>query len=156
MIYGDELEVLRLKDNAKLPHRAHPDDAGLDLFSIENVNLEPGQTKLVKTGIAISIPKGYVGKIESRSSLAMLGVYVTGGIIDSGYTGQVKVIMNNLNASNDQDPVLLNEYFSIKAGDKIAQLILYPIAILKPVEVEELTSSERGEGGFGSSNGTET
>lgn len=136
------LPVKRLTDTARLPPRAHPGDAGLDLYADESVIVCASCRALVSTGIAIAIPPGYVGLIWPRSGLAaQFGISVDAGVIDAGYRGPVKVLITN--ASEDQN-------YEIQPGDKIAQLLIQPVALMEPVEVDALNETERDAGGFGS------
>jgi len=137
------LPVKRLTDTARLPTRAHPGDAGLDLYADESVIVCASFRLLVSTGISVAIPSGYVGLIWPRSGLAAKhGISVDAGVIDAGYRGPVKVLVTN--ASKDQS-------YGIRRGDKIAQLIIQPVSLLDPVEVDALNETERDAGGFGSS-----
>lgn len=138
------MAIVRLDTGLPLPSYAHEGDAGLDLFSAEDVLIEPGQRALVGTGIAIAIPEGYAGFVQPRSGLAIrhgLSLVNSPGLIDSHYRGEIKVIAINLDPST---PV------SINRGDKLAQLVIQPVARVELAEVSELTSTARGEGGFGS------
>lgn len=147
-----------MRPTAILPTRAFSTDAGLDLYADIPVSLylHNGERYLFPTGLAIEIPDGYVGKIESRSGLsAKFGIQVGAGVIDASYRGEVGVLLYNFNP-----PVLGSvvphgppEYVEIKPGQKIAQLVIYPIALPEPEEVQELSASDRGEGGFGSTDG---
>lgn len=137
------LPVKRLTDTARLPTRAHPGDAGLDLYADESVIVCASFRLLVSTGISVAIPSGYVGLIWPRSGLAAKhGISVDAGVIDAGYRGPVKVLVTNASKDN---------HYEIHRGDKIAQLLIQPVALMAPVEVDELDASERDAGGFGSS-----
>ncbi len=135
------LKVKRLNENAKLPERKHEEDAGLDLYSCEEVEILPNEIKTISTGIAIEIPKGYFGLIKDRSGLATKGLHVLAGVIDSNYRGEVKVVLINLS----------KEKIKIEKNSRIAQLIIIPYLKVNIQEVEELSQTERGEKGFGSS-----
>jgi dUTP pyrophosphatase len=140
-----ELRVIKLKDNAVIPTRAHPGDAGLDLYSTEIAHLGPGERWSVGTGIALEIPEGHAGLVLPRSGLARehgIALVNAPGLIDAGYRGEVRVLLLNT------DPA---ETVRIEAGARIAQLMVTPVAIAEPVEVAELSDTARGEGGFGSS-----
>ncbi|MEM5820962.1 MAG: dUTP diphosphatase [Candidatus Aenigmatarchaeota archaeon] len=136
-----ELKVKKLVKEAKLPERKREGDAGLDLYCIEDVIIKPKEIKLVSTGIAIEIPKGYFGLIKDRSGLATKGLHVLAGVIDENYRGEVKVVLVNLS----------DEEIKIEKFSRIAQLIIIPYLKVDVKEVEELSDSERGEKGFGSS-----
>lgn len=138
------LRVVRLDERAILPARAHAGDAGLDLYSLDAVHLEPGERASVSTGIAVEIPDGQAGLVLPRSGLAARhGITLVNapGLIDSGYRGELRVLL--LNTDRKQT-------FSLGAGDRIAQLVLVEIRASVPIEVQELGRSDRGEGGFGS------
>jgi dUTP pyrophosphatase len=139
-----DLRVLKLNATAVLPTRAHPGDAGLDLYSIEEAHLGPGERWSVGTGIAIEVPEGHAGLILPRSGLARehgITLVNSPGLIDAGYRGEVRILLLNT------DPA---EVVRIEAGARIAQLVLTPVAASAPVEVAELGESSRGDGGFGS------
>lgn len=153
-----EVRAFKLSENATLPSRTHMTDAGLDLYSAEDVFIPVGSTQLVKTNIAMEIPEGFVGKIEGRSSMNLKGIMTSGGVIDSGYNGDLGVVLNNFSCKNDKDPNFdyhelpsLTMGYKIKKGDKIAQLLIYRIQTPEVVETKELWQSQRGNKGFGSS-----
>jgi dUTP pyrophosphatase len=140
-----QLPILKLKDEAILPSRAHPGDAGLDLYACEAAHIGPGERWSVGTGVGVEIPEGHAGLVLPRSGLARdhgISLVNAPGLIDSGYRGELRVLLLNT------DPA---ETFRVEAGDRIAQLVLTPIATPEPVEAAELTESVRGRGGFGSS-----
>jgi dUTP pyrophosphatase len=127
---------------AKFPAQARKWDAGYDLSSTEETYIGPGERKLVGTGVAVAIPEGYVGYIKPRSGLAVRhGIDILGGVIDSGYRGEVKAILHNT------DPV---NGFDVYPGDRIAQLVIQPVVSVDFEDVLTLPDSERGAGGFGS------
>ena len=139
-----EVPVVRLDSDLDLPAYAKPGDAGVDLRAREDVTLLPGGGRaLVATGLAVAIPLGYAGFVQPRSGLALKhGVTClnTPGLIDSGYRGELKVLLVNT------DPA---EPFEVKRGERIAQLVIQAVEHVTFVEVDELTDSERGDGGFG-------
>ncbi len=140
-----DVAVRRLREDAHLPHQAYEGDAGLDLAACEHVVLEPGERAVVATGIAVEIPHGYAGFVQPRSGLAAchgVGVVNSPGLIDSGYRGEIKIVLIN----TDRD-----EAFVVDPGMRIAQLVVAPVAAVRMFEVEELAVSERGARGFGSS-----
>jgi len=140
-----DLKVALLQDGARLPARAHDGDAGLDLYACEAAHIGPGERWSVGTGIAVEIPEGHAGLVLPRSGLARdhgITLPNSPGLIDSGYRGELRVLLLNT------DPA---ETFKVEPGDRIAQLVISPVAIATPVEVEALTESARGDGGFGSS-----
>ncbi|MBA3329651.1 MAG: dUTP diphosphatase [Actinobacteria bacterium] len=140
-----EVPVRRLRAEAAVPSRAYSGDAGLDLASCERVVLEPGERGVVGTGLAVAIPEGYGGFVLPRSGLAAShGVTVLNapGLIDAGYRGELRVILLNT------DP---RERFTVEPGLRVAQLVVLPVPEAALVEVEDMPTSERGEGGLGSS-----
>jgi dUTP pyrophosphatase len=140
-----ELPVAKLKDGAVLPTRAHEGDAGLDLYACEAAHIGPGERWGVGTGVGVEIPAGHAGLVLPRSGLARdhgIALVNSPGLIDSGYRGELRVLLLNT------DPA---ETFRVEAGDRIAQLVLVPIALAAPVEAAVLAESARGGGGFGSS-----
>jgi dUTP pyrophosphatase len=140
-----ELPIRRLRDDAIVPARAYDGDAGLDLTACERVELGPGERATVGTGLAVAIPDGYAGFVQPRSGLAAkngLTIVNTPGLVDSGYRGELKVILLNTDAA---------EPFVVEPGMRIAQLVVLPVPALELVEVDELGGSERGARGFGSS-----
>lgn len=140
-----ELEFQKLDPRAQIPTRAHEGDAGLDLRALEHARLGPGERIAIPTGLAVAIPAGFAGLVLPRSGLAMRhGITLTNspGLIDSGYRGELRILMLNT------DPA---ETFIIEPGDRIAQLVICPIALPIPVERDSLDETQRGGGGFGSS-----
>jgi dUTP pyrophosphatase len=140
----DDLRVVRLRDDAVVPTRAHPDDAGLDLVAVSRLELAPGERGIVDTGVAVAVPDGHAGFLLRRSGLAANhGVTVLNapGLIDSGYRGELKVILLN----TDREAT-----FVVEPGERVAQLVVLPIGLFEPLEVEQLDSTERGHGGHGS------
>ena len=140
-----DLAVAKLKVDATLPTRAHEGDAGVDLYACEAAHIGPGERWSVGTGVAVEIPDGHAGLVLPRSGLARdhgIALVNSPGLIDAGYRGEVRVLLLNT------DPA---ELFRIAPGDRIAQLVVAPIAIADPVEVATLSESTRGDGGFGSS-----
>jgi dUTP pyrophosphatase len=140
------LPIRKLREDAVVPSRAYAGDAGLDLAACERVELPPGERALVGTGLAVAIPDGHAGFVQPRSGLAVkhgITIVNTPGLVDSGYRGELKVILHNTDA---------RETFVVERGMRIAQLVVVEIPGVDPVEVEELPDSERGARGFGSSN----
>jgi dUTP pyrophosphatase len=140
-----ELRIAKLKDEAVLPTRAHGGDAGLDLYACEPARIGPGERWGVGTGIAVEVPARHAGLVLPRSGLARehgIALVNSPGLIDAGYRGEVRVLLLNT------DPA---ETFRIEVGDRIAQLVISPIALAEPVEADALSESARGGGGFGSS-----
>ena len=140
-----ELPVRLLAEGARLPSRAHDDDAGLDLHAAEEATIAPGERAVLGTGIAIEIPPRHAGLVLPRSGLASrhgIALVNAPGLIDPGYRGEIRVLLLNT------DRV---EAFEIAVGDRIAQLLLTPTIDASALEVKELATSSRGKGGFGSS-----
>jgi dUTP pyrophosphatase len=143
-----ELEVMRVREDARVPARAYTDDAGLDLAACGPVRLEPGERALVPTGLAVAIPPGYAGFVQPRSGLAAAhGITIVNspGLIDSGYRGEIQVVL--LNTDRERT-------FTAEAGERIAQLVVLPVPDLDVREVDDLPPSDRGARGFGSSRAT--
>jgi dUTP pyrophosphatase len=137
------VKVKKLHPAAKLPAYAHPceeGELGADLYAVCEEMVEAGAIKLISTGIALELPPSYGALVEDRSGLALKGICTLGGVIDSGYRGEIKVVLANLG----------RQAYQIKTGDRIAQLRLTKCLPAVYTEVAELASSTRGEGGFGS------
>ena len=137
------LKVKKLADDAIVPNYAHPGDAGLDLFANEHVELGPGESAMIKTGISIELPEGTEGQVRPRSGLAVkhqISVLNTPGTIDEGYRGEVCVILVNFGKTA----------FVVEKEMKIAQLIVKPVIRVEVTEVDSLSDTRRGKGGFGS------
>jgi dUTP diphosphatase len=140
-----ELPVRRLREDAVVPERAYAGDAGLDLAACDRFELGPGQRAVVGTGLAVAIPDGYAGFVQPRSGLAArhgLSVVNAPGLIDSGYRGEIRVVLLNTD---------LREAFVVEPGMRIAQLVVLPVPELELLETDVLPESERGVRGFGSS-----
>ncbi len=142
-----KIEIKLLYSTVSPPDQAYHGDAGVDLKSRIDVDLAPGARALIPTGIAISIPDGYAGFVQPRSGLAIhhgVSLVNAPGLIDSKYRGEISVIMINHD---------LNETFSVKTGEKIAQLVIQEVVTPEFQVVDELDQTDRGVGGFGSSGG---
>lgn len=136
------LYVKKLSDDAKVPNYSNTGDAGLDLATIESAVLKPGKRKLFKTGLSLSFPRSHVFLIKDRSGNAYKhGLTVLAGVVDSGYRGEVGVVLLNTG----------DEEYEVQKGDRIAQGLLMPVGSANVVEVQRHSDSSRGEGGFGSS-----
>ena len=137
-----KLQIKKIDPEAKLPTRAHSDDAGLDLYSVEGCTLQPGERRAVKTGIALAISSGYAGLIWDKSGLALkAGLKTMGGVIDAAYRGEILVIVANLSSLP----------YAIEKGTKIAQFLIQKVELPEVCEVSDLDDTLRGDGGFGSS-----
>jgi dUTP pyrophosphatase len=140
-----ELPIRRLRDDAVLPKRAYVGDAGLDLAACDRHELGPGERAIVRTGLAVAIPEGYAGFVQPRSGLAdRHGITIVNapGLIDSGYRGELKVILLNTDSAHP---------FVVEPGMRIAQLVVLEVPELELAEVDELPETERGVRGHGSS-----
>lgn len=140
-----DLQVARLREDAILPSQAYEGDAGLDLAACDRLELGPGERGVVGTGVAVAVPDGWAGLVVPRSGLAAkhgLTLVNSPGLIDAGYRGELKVIVLNTDA---------REAFVVEPGMRIAQLVLVEAAAVRLVEVDELSASERGTAGLGSS-----
>jgi dUTP pyrophosphatase len=140
-----ELPIELLRDVSLMPEKAHDGDAGFDLLSVEEKDLRPGEVTMVSTGVAIAIPEGYCGLILPRSSMGKRGIIIPNspGLIDSGYRGEIKVLLLNLS----------KEIYRVYLDNKIAQLVIVKYENVNAIEVPKLPESQdgRGVGGFGSS-----
>lgn len=156
------LEVKRLEPDAILPTKAHDGDLGFDLYALEDVTLNPGEVTKVRTGIACNFPKGFGALIRDRSSVATKKqVFTVAGVIDQGYRGEIIVAFYNpgrleVHERNSLINRSISEWYywggpvQFQKGDKIAQMILTPVVTFPVEEVDDLTSTTRGSGGFGS------
>jgi dUTP pyrophosphatase len=135
-----ELKVKKIHPAAKLPVYSHPGDAGMDLFSCADKTLAPGELYPVPTGIQMAIPRGFVGLIWDKSGVSLKGVHRLAGVVDAGYRGEVQVVLVNLG----------REPYEVKAGMKIAQMLIQPVQSVEIRESESLDDTSRGNGGFGS------
>lgn len=138
-----KLLVERINEKAIIPFQVHEGDVGMDLFSVDEVVLKPMERKLIHTGIRIQLPKNTEAQIRPRSGLALkngITVLNTPGTIDEGYRGEIGIILINLG----------QEEFKVTQGMRVAQMVIKPTLTLDVEEVVELTSTDRGEGGFGS------
>lgn len=137
----EKLLVKKLYNDAVLPQRQTEGSAGYDLCSYNDYVIPPNHKQLIDTGVAFTVPEGTYGQIAPRSGLSCKGTHVGAGVIDRDYTGHVKVLLFNLNADED---------ILIRKGDRVAQLLLKRISVCVVEEVEELSCTDRGSGGFGS------
>ncbi len=135
------LHIKKLSSNATIPKYIHPHDAGMDLYSSETIVVNPGERKLISTGIAMAIPSGYVGLIWDKSGIATNhGLKTMAGVIDAGYRGEIKILIHNLS----------QQAYTVQVGTKIAQMLIQPVEQKQVIEVQELDETARGEDGFGS------
>ncbi len=135
------IKIKKLNSDAIVPKYAKPGDAGMDFYANETVTLAPGERKVVPTGIAMAIPSCYVGLIWDKSGLASKhGLKTMAGVIDSGYRGEIKILVHNLSDTS----------YIVKKGNKVAQMLIQPVTQREVQEVTNLDETERGDGGFGS------
>jgi dUTP pyrophosphatase len=140
-----ELVFKRLHPDARIPSGAYDGDAGLDLASVEHAEIGPGERRVVGTGLAVAIPAGHAGFVQPRSGLAAgsgISIVNSPGLIDAGYRGELRVVLLNTDREHS---------FTVRSGDRIAQLVVLAVPTLEAREVDELPRSERSERGFGSS-----
>lgn len=136
-----ELYIHKIDPEAHIPEYAHPGDAGMDIFSNEDILLEPQERRAIKTGIAMQVPEGYVGLVWDKSGRALKeGLSTMAGVIDSGYRGEVMIVILNTSVTKIQ----------IVRGQKLAQILIQPFISPKIVELASLDDSSRGNRGFGS------
>lgn len=135
-----QLKIKKIRDDAKVPTRAHHDDAGIDLYACGEHSVEPHQTAMILIGVAFEIEEGCVGLIWDKSSIGSKSLKTLSGVIDAGYRGEVSVMVNNLS----------DEPYTFSHGHKVAQLLIQKVEFPDIIEVDELSDSLRGEGGFGS------
>jgi dUTP pyrophosphatase len=133
-------KIKKINPEAKLPTYAHPGDVGMDVCSLEEKNLMPGEHHIFFLGFAAEFPEGFATIVKDKGSIAKIGLHVTGGVFDAGYRGEYNIHLVNL---GDQP-------YIVEKGDKIAQLVVFPVEIVSLEEVSELSSSSRGEGRWGS------
>jgi dUTP pyrophosphatase len=136
-----QLKVKKLDKEAKLPEYAHPYDAGMDLFALEEVKIKPGEIARIRSGVAMEIPEGFVGLCWDKSGISMKnGIKVLAGVIDAGFRGEL--VMGVINLGNKE--------YVFEKGHKVMQMLIQPVEIAEIIECENLSDTSRGEGGFGS------
>jgi dUTP pyrophosphatase len=134
------IKVKKLKPDAKLPKYHHPGDVGMDVYSMEDVTVKPGENYRFWHGFALEFPAGYVALIMDKGSISKAGFVHMGGVYDAGYRGEYNTLLVNLSDTP----------YTFEKGDKVAQLVMMPVSIGKVKEVKKLNESARGEGKFGS------
>jgi len=135
-----KIKVKKLKENAKLPKYHHTGDVGMDLYSMEEYTVAPGEKHYFYHGFALEFPVGYAAIIKDKSSISKAGLHTMGGVFDAGFRGEYNTLLVNLS----------NEPYTVEIGDKVAQLVIFPVMIAELEETDELSDSSRGVGGFGS------
>ena len=135
-----KIKVKKLKEDAKLPTYHHPGDVGMDLYSMETITIPPMGHYRFWHGFAMEFPEGYAAIVKDKSSISKAGLHQMGGVFDAGYRGEYNTHLVNLGS----------EPYTVEVGDKVAQLIIYPIVIAELEENDTLSESARGEGMFGS------
>lgn len=135
-----QIKVKKLKEGAKLPQYMHPGDVGMDLYSMEEVTVLPGERVYIYHGFGLEFEIGYAAIVKDKSSISKAGLHTMGGVFDAGYRGEYNTLLVNLG----------NEPYTIEVGDKVSQLIIYPVIIAELQETDTLSESARGKGGFGS------
>ena len=134
------LKIKKLKSDAKLPKYAHPGDVGLDLYAMETVTIPAGGQYRLWHGFALEFPTGHAAIVKDKSSISKAGLHTMGGVFDAGYRGEYNTHLVNFSDTP----------YIIEAGDKVSQLVIFPVTIADIEETDTLSDSERGEGGFGS------
>ena len=135
-----KIKIKKLKKDAKLPKSHHPGDVGLDLYSMEEYTIQPRERHYFYHGFALEFPKGYAAIIKDKSSISKAGLHTMGGVFDAGFRGEYNTLLVNLSG----------EPYTVETGDKIAQLVIFPVVLTELEEVNELSDSSRRLGGFGS------
>src|SRR4051812_31061260 len=135
-----KLKIKKLKEDAKLPSYARPGDVGLDMYSMETVTVMPGQHHRFWHGFALEFPEGFAALVKDKGSISKAGLHTMGGIYDAGYRGEYNTHLVNLGGGP----------YTVEIGDKVSQLVIFPVVIAELEETDTLSESERGEGRFGS------
>ncbi len=134
------VKIKKLNEDAIVPHYAHPGDAGLDLFALQNDTIAPGEIKVIYFGLAMEFEQGYVAIMKDRSSMGKKGIHNLGGVFDSGYRGEYNCTLINLS----------DKTYEIKKGDKVTQVVIFSLGQAEIQETEVLSETDRSTGGFGS------
>jgi len=135
-----KIKIKKLKENAKLPTYHHPGDVGMDVYSMETYTLAPGDHHFFYHGFAMEFPIGYGAIIKDKSSISKAGLHSMGGVFDAGYRGEYNTHLVNLS----------DKAYTVEEGDKVAQIVIFPVTIAEIEETDTLSESARGEGAFGS------
>ncbi len=136
-----KIKIKKLKENAQLPKYAKEGDVGMDMYAMETVTIPPMGHHRFWHGFALEFPTGYAAIVKDKSSISKAGLHTMGGVFDAGYRGEYNTHLVNLSG----------EPYTVEEGDKVAQLVVYPVAIAELEETDTLSESERGDTGFGSS-----
>jgi dUTP pyrophosphatase len=135
-----KIKIKKLKENAKLPKYHHPGDVGMDLYSMEEVKIPPMGHHRFYHGFAMEFEEGFAAVVKDKSSISKAGLHTMGGVFDAGYRGEYNTHLVNLGS----------EPYTVEEGDKVSQLIIYPVVIAELEETDNLNDSSRGQGAFGS------
>ena len=135
-----KIKIKKLKENAKLPKYAHPGDVGMDLYAMETVTIKPMDHIIIWHGFAMEFPEGFAAIVKDKSGISKAGLHTMGGVFDAGYRGEYNTHLVNLSS----------EPYTIEEGDKVSQIIIYPVVIAELEETDILSESARGDGKFGS------
>ncbi len=135
-----KIKIKKLKEGAKLPKYHHPGDVGMDVYTMETVTVAPGESHRFWHGFALEFPIGYVALFMDKSSISSAGLHIIGGVFDAGYRGEYNSLLVNLS----------DKSYTFEEGDKTAQIVVMPVAIVELEETDTLSESARGEGKFGS------
>ena len=135
-----QIKIKKLKEDAKLPKNHHPGDVGMDLYSMEEKIILPGERHYFYHGFALEFPEGYAAIIKDKSSISKVGLHTMGGVFDAGFRGEYNTLLVNLS----------DEPYTVEVGDKVAQLVIFSVVSADLEEVNELSDSARGANGFGS------
>ncbi|MEI8130705.1 MAG: dUTP diphosphatase [bacterium] len=135
-----KIKIKKLKDGARLPSYARPGDVGLDMYSMETVTIAPGEHYRFWHGFALEFPEGFAAIVKDKGSISKAGLHTMGGVYDAGYRGEYNTHLVNLG----------DVPYTVEAGDKVSQIVIFPVAIAELEETDRLSESERGDGRFGS------
>lgn len=135
-----EVKIKKLHADAKLPNYAHPGDVGLDMYSLEDATILPGGHHWFKVGFALEFPEGYAALVQDKGSISRAGLHTMSGVFDAGFRGEYNVHLVNLS----------DKPYVFEKGDKVAQLVILPVAHAKLIETDKLSETSRGHGQFGS------
>ncbi len=135
-----KIKIKKLKEDAKLPSYARPGDVGLDMYAMETVTIAPGAHHRFWHGFALEFPEGFAAIVKDKGSISKAGLHTMGGVYDAGYRGEYNTHLVNLGDAP----------YTVETGDKVSQIVIFPVAIAELEETDRLSESERGDGRFGS------